>query len=89
MFGIEDSCLERFFRVLAHYGNLNLSNYVTRVDFRSDPVHSCASIIVAGFQSTLMCIQAFVFRQQRGVYVYQPSIVMSYKVAGKDTHEAH
>ena len=33
MFGIEDSCLERFFSVVKHYGNFNLSNYVARVEF--------------------------------------------------------
>ena len=75
-------------RVIRLYRYYCLYDQRATVEFLGDEVHAAAMLAITGFQSPLMGVQAFVFRQQGRVDIQQAAGVMTDETGGEDAHEA-
>ena len=81
-------CRERCDCVLLLYCYLRLQHHRTAIDGLGDKVDAGTVLFTSGFQCAPVCIHAGECRQQGGMNIQHPPLVMVYKPGGQYAHEA-
>ena len=75
-------------RVVWLYRHYCLYDQRPAIEFLGHKVHAAAMLAITRIQRALMCMQAFVLGQQRGMDIEQATLIVAYEICTENAHES-